>query len=92
MKQILIVLLSFYGFSTFAQTTIKGTVKDKQGEPIPGVNIIIEGTSSGASTDFDGNFTLVTSLTGKQTLRASFIGFKTFGYLYLANFFMLICL
>ncbi|WP_299676045.1 TonB-dependent receptor domain-containing protein [uncultured Tenacibaculum sp.] len=78
MKQILIVLLSFYSFSTFAQTTIKGTVKDKQGEPIPGVNIILEGTTSGASTDFDGNFTLVTSLTGKQTLRASFVGFKAF--------------
>lgn len=78
MKKAFLILLSFYSFISIAQTTIKGTVKDKQGEPIPGVNVILEGTTAGASTDFDGNFTLVTSLTGTQTLRASFLGYKPY--------------
>jgi outer membrane receptor protein involved in Fe transport len=64
---------------SFAQTEIKGTVKDDSGSGIPGVNIII-GTngSSGTATDFDGNFSFSTSLTGLQTIKASYLGFQTY--------------
>ena len=42
-----------------AQSTVTGTVTDKANAmPLPGVNVIIKGTSRGTSTDFDGNYTL----------------------------------
>ncbi|MCX2680165.1 carboxypeptidase-like regulatory domain-containing protein [Galbibacter sp. EGI 63066] len=40
--------------------TISGTVTGQDGLPLPGVNVVIKGTSRGAQTDFDGNFTLET--------------------------------
>ncbi|MFC4723281.1 SusC/RagA family TonB-linked outer membrane protein [Geojedonia litorea] len=42
----------------FAQTTVTGTVTDEANIPLPGVNVIIKGTTTGASTDFDGNYTI----------------------------------
>ena len=42
---------------TFAQTTISGTVSDSDG-PLPGVNVIVTGTQKGASTDFDGHYSI----------------------------------
>ena len=38
--------------------TITGKVTDNTGMPLPGANVIEKGTSNGASTDFDGNYTL----------------------------------
>jgi hypothetical protein len=35
---------------------ISGNITDESGVPLPGANVIIEGTSTGVSTDFDGNF------------------------------------
>jgi outer membrane receptor protein involved in Fe transport len=61
-----------------AQTTIQGTVKDASGEGIPGANVMIKGSTSGASADFDGNYSFTTSLTGTQTLRVSLIGFTPY--------------
>ncbi|UOB16795.1 SusC/RagA family TonB-linked outer membrane protein [Abyssalbus ytuae] len=63
----------------FSQQTINvsGQVTDAiNGTPLPGVNIIIKGTNLGASTDFDGNFTLENVRIG-TTLVVSYIGFKT---------------
>ena len=39
-----------------AQEIISGTVSDDQGVPLPGATILIQGTTNGVSTDFDGNF------------------------------------
>ena len=45
--------------SVFSQgRTVSGLVTDAAGLPIPGVTVLIEGTTNGASTDFDGNYTL----------------------------------
>lgn len=55
--------------------TIKGNVKDKKGENLFGVNISIKGTTWGATTDVDGNFSLLAS-TG-DLLTISYIGFTT---------------
>ena len=44
-----------------AQTTINGTVVDEEtNQPLPGVNIVVKGTYTGVSADFDGNFTITT--------------------------------
>ncbi len=61
-----------------AQSTISGIVKDAEtNEPIPGVNILIQGTTNGTNTDFDGNFSLSTDQSVPFTLRISSIGFSS---------------
>ena len=52
---LLTLLLAFVVHISYAQDkTITGTVTDADGLPLPGVNIVVEGTSSGTQTDFDG--------------------------------------
>lgn len=53
--------------------TIQGVVTDANGEPIIGANIMIEGTTTGTITDFDGRFTL--DVPENATLQISYIGF-----------------
>ncbi|RBP32182.1 TonB-linked SusC/RagA family outer membrane protein [Oceanihabitans sediminis] len=56
---ILTLLLAFVVQMTFAQEkTISGTVSDENGMPLPTATVIIQGTSTGTSTDFDGNYSL----------------------------------
>ena len=57
------------------EKTITGTVIDQTGIPLPGVNIVVEGTSNGTQTDFDGNY----SITGNvgQALLFTYLGQKT---------------
>ena len=63
--------------SYYAQEkTITGVVKSDDGEPIPGVNVIIEGTIQGTATDFDGNYKL-TVPSSSSVLVFSAIGFTT---------------
>ena len=61
--------------AAFAQTaTVRGTITDDDGEPIPGANVRIENTTRGAATNLDGEYEL--SVTpGPQVLIASFVGF-----------------
>lgn len=56
------------------QDQISGNVSDESGIPLPGVSVIVKGTSTGTATDFDGNFTLNTSSTA--TLVFSYLGYK----------------
>lgn len=56
--------------------TIEGTVTDSlSGQSIPGVNIVVEGTQRGASTDANGQYTISGIQPGTYTLRASFVGY-----------------
>mgnify|MGYP003809187249 FL=1 len=72
----LLFLLLFLPFSVFAQTTLEGVVVDsKSNQPIPGVNVIIKGTTNGTSTDFDGKFKLPKVKKGDQIV-FSYIGYK----------------
>ncbi len=61
---------------TTIQETVSGTVTDGQtGEPLPGVNILVVGTSTGTATDANGHYSLqVENL--QDTLRFSFIGYQ----------------
>ncbi|MCK0108086.1 TonB-dependent receptor [Flavobacteriaceae bacterium S0825] len=77
MRTILKIFLLLFCVSSYAQTTIKGTVTDDSGQPLPGANIIIVGTSTGTMTDFDGKYTLTTSQTPPFTLQVSSVGFET---------------
>ena len=73
---ILTLLLALVVQLTFAQEkTISGTVADDTGLPLPGVNIIIKGTTSGTQSDFDGNYAI--SASEGQTLIYSYVGFET---------------
>lgn len=54
---------------------VKGKVVDKGGEAVIGANIVVKGTSTGAVTDLDGNYTL--SVSPNATLVFSYIGMKS---------------
>jgi len=56
--------------------TITGKVTDTNGESIPGVSILIKGTTTGTISDFDGNFTL-SGVAGDAVLVFSFVGMKS---------------
>jgi outer membrane receptor protein involved in Fe transport len=77
MKTFLRAFALLFCVASFAQTTVKGTVSDDNGMPLAGANIIVTGTSSGAMTDFDGNFTLSTSENPPFTIQISSVGFET---------------
>ena len=56
--------------------TIKGIVKDKKGETLPGVSVLLKGTTVGVATDAKGEFTLVIPEQNEIILRFTFIGMK----------------
>lgn len=60
----------------FAQKTVTGTVKDATGEPMIGVSVVVNGTSSGSVTDINGNFTLQ-NVANNASLKISYIGYQT---------------
>jgi TonB-linked SusC/RagA family outer membrane protein len=60
----------------YAQKTVNGKVLDEGGLPLPGVSVIIKGTTTGTVTDMDGNFSL-SNITSESTLVLSFVGLKT---------------
>ncbi|MCK5781912.1 MAG: TonB-dependent receptor [Flavobacteriales bacterium] len=72
---VLSFLLVLFGFSAFSQEiAISGTVASgEDGLPLPGVSIIVVGTSTGTSTDFDGNYSITANV--GQKLQFNFIGF-----------------
>ncbi|GIV60343.1 MAG: TonB-dependent receptor [Rhodothermaceae bacterium] len=80
------ILLAFGLFRAFlagsvqaqATGTITGYVFDAEsGDPLPGANVVVEGTALGVSTDRLGYFRLRNVPAGRQTLIVSFIGFKS---------------
>ncbi|HCE58186.1 MAG TPA: hypothetical protein DER09_10255 [Prolixibacteraceae bacterium] len=84
MKTQLVKILSILFFiflssqNIFSQDkgTVRGTITDaKSGETLIGVNIVIEGTTTGTITDFDGNFTLPNLPSGMVTLVFSYISY-----------------
>ena len=71
------VLLSFCTMGAYAQSgRISGTVTDAEtGNPLPGVNVVIEGSSQGATTNTDGFYSILNVTPGTYTLRATFVGY-----------------
>ena len=62
---------------SFAQTTVKGTVVDNTGQPLPGANIIVVGTTTGTISDFDGKYTLTVNQDPPFSVQVSSVGFET---------------
>ena len=63
-------------FSALAQQTVTGNVQDDQGNGMPGVNVIVKGTSAGTTTDATGRYSISVN-DASSTLVFSFIGFAT---------------
>ena len=60
----------------YGQGTVSGVVTDGEtGTPLPGVNVLIQGTTTGVSTDFDGNYSI--SAANGQVLVFSYLGFES---------------
>jgi len=80
MKNILLVFLSVMaiGFQLSAQNAVvSGRVIDKtNNEPLPFANVIVKGTTIGATTDFDGEFTIAGINPGFIILEATYVGYK----------------
>jgi hypothetical protein len=68
------LLMFAFGFTVQAQS-ISGTVTDDNGVPLPGATVLVEGTSNGVSTDFDGNYSINAS--SGDTLVFSFVGYSS---------------
>ena len=74
--KICVSFLMFFALtlSAYAQQ-ISGTVSDENGVPLPGATVIVQGTSNGVSTDFDGNYSISASM--GDTLVFSFVGYTS---------------
>ncbi len=75
-KLLFSAFLIFVGFSTFGQKTVTGTVTGIDGEAIPGVSVLVKGTTTGTMTDASGKYTL-TVPDDATALVFSYIGMKT---------------
>ena len=73
---ILTLLLAFVVQLSFAQEkTVSGVVSDESGLPLPATTVLVKGTTNGASTDFDGKYSITTNQ--GETLVFSFVGYKS---------------
>jgi TonB-linked SusC/RagA family outer membrane protein len=72
---LVVVFLVFGAVSAFAQNAqIRGTVSDETGAPLPGATILVKGTTTGTTTDIDGQFSISSPTNG--VLIFSFIGYS----------------
>lgn len=71
----LLMFLTFFGMSSYIDAQeVSGTITDDSG-PLPGVSVIVKGTSTGSTTDFDGNYSVNAS--NGDTLVFSYVGYDT---------------
>ncbi|SHF56482.1 TonB-linked outer membrane protein, SusC/RagA family [Mariniphaga anaerophila] len=73
--QIVFILIILSTSAVFAQKTVTGVVKDVNGLPIPGTNIVIKGSTVGTITDVEGSYKL-NNIKSSDILQFSFIGFE----------------
>jgi len=76
-NKLALILAVFINAAIFAQdaSTISGTIVDDANVPIPGVNVVISGTTTGTATDFDGLYTI--NANSGDVLQFSYIGYVT---------------
>lgn len=70
-----IMLCCFSLIAVAQQQTLNGIIRDDLGEPLPGVNVLVKGTTNGVVSDFDGQYSITT--TNGETLVFSYVGFVT---------------
>nr|WP_321234134.1 TonB-dependent receptor [uncultured Psychroserpens sp.] len=77
-KLFTLLLLLFTSFAFSQDVTVTGTVTDQAtGQPIPGVNVLVKNTTNGASTDFDGNFS-ISNVPINSVIVFSYLGYKDY--------------
>jgi outer membrane receptor protein involved in Fe transport len=76
---LVLVLLLATPLAATAQNTgrLAGSVVDDLGDPLPGANVVLEGTQLGAATDIDGNYFIIGVPVGEYDVTASFVGYQT---------------
>lgn len=73
---IITIVLCFFSLVALAQEqTVKGIIQDDAGMPLPGVNVLVKGTTKGAVTNFDGQYSII-AVKG-ETLVFSYVGYLT---------------
>ena len=72
----MVLLVGFVGFAQAQYSRVTGTVTDDKRTPLPGVSVVIKGTTKGVATDFDGKYTL-TDVARGAVLEFSSVGYKT---------------
>lgn len=77
MKTILKIIMLLSVTLTYSQTTVSGKITDGTGQPLPGANVIIVGTSTGTISDFDGNYSLTSSQNPPFSIQVSSVGFES---------------
>ncbi|QTD37636.1 TonB-dependent receptor [Polaribacter batillariae] len=75
-KMNLMFTFLLFSVAMFAQKQVTGKVTSADNQPLPGVSILVKGTTNGVSTDFDGNYT-ITKITDNAVLVFSYLGSKT---------------
>lgn len=75
LQSVVFVMFLLSSTLAFAQNRVTGTVKDKTGMPLPGVNVLEKGTTNGSITDVDGKY--IINVEKGKTLLFSYIGFTT---------------
>jgi outer membrane receptor protein involved in Fe transport len=76
-KSYLIFMFLFFSAISLAQNSLHGVVTDDKNVPIPGVSVLVENSTKGTTTDFDGKFVLENLEAKNTTFIFSYIGFKT---------------
>jgi len=61
---------------SYAQTTVTGSITDRNSQPLSGATVVIVGTSTGVVADFDGNYSITSDMDTPFTIEASSVGFK----------------
>jgi hypothetical protein len=73
------LFFTFFIYSfTFSQTTLKGTIKDKKGTPIPYATIFLKNSRKGAISSDNGEFTLISKFKGVDTISVTAVGFDSY--------------
>ena len=75
-RLLFLVLMAVSSTMAMAQGKVSGKVVDATGEPVIGASILVKGTSNGAVTDFDGNYT-IQSVPQGASLVFSYVGYRT---------------
>lgn len=75
LQSVVFVMFLLSSTLAFAQNRVTGTVKDKTGMPLPGVNVLEKGTTNGSITDVDGKY--IINVEKGKALQFSYIGFTT---------------
>jgi outer membrane receptor protein involved in Fe transport len=79
MGALVLAILGLSPAPTLAQDTgtVRGSVEDDAGTPLPGAQLLVVGTLRGTTTDADGNYRITAVPSGEQSIRASFVGYRT---------------